>query len=144
MCTNHFDWNESTWTVDYRAAFDTFKNALAASMELIHPDFSLQWILLPDASDYAAGYILLQLRVTSDGSLRPEPIAIGSKKFSAEAARWHTNEKELYAIYFGVTKNDQLLRCKSFLVATDHANLTYLERDDNIFKLQRWRMTLQT
>ena len=34
-------------------------------MELIRPDFSLQWVLLPDASDYAAGHIILQLRVTN-------------------------------------------------------------------------------
>ena len=41
MTRSTFDWNESTWTRDYSADFETFKAALIASMDLVFPDFSL-------------------------------------------------------------------------------------------------------
>ena len=67
MTRSTFDWDESTWTRDYRADFATFKEALINSMDLVFPDFSLTWILLTDASDYAVGWVLIQLRPTEDG-----------------------------------------------------------------------------
>jgi hypothetical protein len=41
MTRSTFDWDESTWTCDYRADFDAFKKALINSMDLVFPDFSL-------------------------------------------------------------------------------------------------------
>ena len=71
-------------------------------MDVIYPDFSLEWILMTDASDTACGWILLQMRPMDDGSVRAEPIAIGSEKFSSPSERrWPINEKEAYALLRG-------------------------------------------
>ena len=84
MTRSTFDWDESTWTRDYRADFATFKEALINSMDLVFPDFSLTWILMTDASDYAVGWVLIQLRPTEDG-IKTEVISVGSEKFSTPA-----------------------------------------------------------
>ena len=59
MTKNEFNWNEDTWTRDYRKDFEFFRKAMYDSMELVYPDFSLTWILLTDASDYAVGWVLI-------------------------------------------------------------------------------------
>ena len=120
MTRSTFDWNEATWTRDYRADFETFKAALIASMDLVFPDFSLTWILMTDASDYAVGWLLIQLRPTEDGIVT-EVISVGSEKFSTQAElQWPINEKEAYGVLRGVETNSRLLYSKDFFIATDH------------------------
>ena len=50
MTTKTFDWREETWVLDYRSLFEKFKDDMCASFKLIFPDYSLPWILQPDAS----------------------------------------------------------------------------------------------
>jgi hypothetical protein len=64
MTRSEFSWDETTWSRDYRKDFETFKEALYTAMDLIYPDFDLTWLLLTDASDYAVGWMLIQLRPT--------------------------------------------------------------------------------
>ena len=137
-----FDWTESTWTRNYKSDFENFKSTLSSAMDLVFPDFDLEWIFLPDASEFACGWIILQLRPMPDGSLRPEPISIGSEKFSETAVDWPINEKEAYAMVRGMKVNQGILRGKPFLVATDHWNLTFIEKDPNS-KMQRYMMEMQ-
>ena len=137
-----FNWDKSTWTRDYQTDFDNFKAAMMNSMDLIFPDFDLEWIFLPDASDKACGWIILQLRPMADGTIRPEPISIGSEKFSSTAQDWPINEKEAYAMVRGMKTNQGILRGKPFLVATDHWNLTFVEKDPKS-KMQRYLMEMQ-
>ena len=137
-----FNWAESTWTRDYKADFENFKSTLMGAMDLVFPDFDLEWIFLPDASEYACGWIILQLRPMPDGSIQPEPISIGSEKFSSQAVNWPINEKEAYAMVRGMKVNQGILRAKPFLVATDHWNLTFVEKDPKS-KMQRYMMEMQ-
>ena len=78
-----------------------------------------------------------------DGTLQPEPISIGSEKFSTTAQDWPINEKEAYAMVRGMKTNQGILRGKPFMVATDHWNLTFVEKDPKS-KMQRYMMELQT
>jgi hypothetical protein len=135
MTRSTFDWDESTWTRDYRADFDTFKQALINSMDLVFPDFSLTWILMTDASDYAVEWLLIQLRPTEDGIIT-EVISVGSEKFSTQTElQWPINEKEAYGVLRGVETNSRLLYSKDFFIMTDHWNLTYPENCGTIAKL---------
>ena len=109
-----FDWDPNTWTRDYKADFETFKAALVSAMDLIYPDFSLTWILMTDASDFAVGWVLIQLRPTDKGILT-EVISVGSEKFSTQAElNWPIPEREAYGVLRGVEANSRLLYSKDF------------------------------
>jgi hypothetical protein len=142
MTHEKFNWDKTTWTRDYESDFNIFKEKLSKAMDLIFPDFTLVWIILPDASDFAIGWIILQLRKLLDGTLRAEPISIGSEKLSPVACRWPINEKEAYALVRSVRTNSNLLATKPFLIASDHHNLSYIEKNPNA-KVQRYLLSLQ-
>ena len=136
-----FDWDKSTWTRDYQADFEVFKAALIKSMDLMFPDFSLTWILMTDASDFAVGWVLIQLRPTPKGIVT-EVISVGSEKFSTQAElQWPINEKEAYGVLRGVESNSRLLYSKDFYICTDHWNLTYQENNSSK-KLSRYLLVI--
>ena len=110
-------------------------------MDLVFPDFSLTWILMTDASDYAVGWVLIQLRPTENG-IMTEVISVGSEKFSTQAElNWPINEKEAYGVLRGVETNSRLLFSKDFFIATDHWNLTYPENNSSK-KLSRYLLVI--
>jgi hypothetical protein len=81
MTHKDFDWNEKTWTVDYKGCFELFKEDILHSFTLTHPDFSLDWFLYVDASDLAVGGVLVQR--TKMGV--QQVVAFVSQKFSRTA-----------------------------------------------------------
>jgi hypothetical protein len=66
MTKSTFNWDESTWAIDYRGEYDRFKAGLQKSCTLFYPDYNLQWILRTDASDYGVSGILIQV-LPADG-----------------------------------------------------------------------------
>jgi hypothetical protein len=76
-----------------------FVEALSEACELFFPDYDLVWILRTDASEVGVGYVLFQVYVNDEGENVHQPLAFGSQKFSDQAAKWHTYEKEAYAIF---------------------------------------------
>jgi hypothetical protein len=66
------------------------------------------------------------------------PVFIISKSLSDVQQRWHTPEKEAYAIYYALTKLRHLLIDKKFIIQTDHKNLTYLNEGTSN-KMLRWK-----
>jgi hypothetical protein len=144
MTHDSFVWNPTAWTAHYEAAFAAVKDAIANSLRLWFPDYSLQWVLRTDASDLGCGAVLLQVVPGVDGA--PDiyqPLSFTSHKFSGPATRWDTIEKEGYGIYFGVKSNAYYLYAKPFILETDHANLTYMEQS-LVPKIIRWRLYLQS
>ena len=132
MTRDSFDWNPETWTRDYKQDFESFKAKLVTCMDIIYPDFKLEWILFVDASDVACGWILIQLRPAANGGFITEPLAFGSEKLTERAQRWHINEKEAYAILRGLQTNHHLVAMKPLYVATDHFNLASDEHSSNV------------
>ena len=90
--------------------------------------------LQTDASDYGIGAFLFQL--TPDGTVRP--VEFLSKSLSKVQRRWHTPDKEAYAIIYALKRWDYLLRDVRFVLQTDHKNLTYLNFEGTA-KVKRWR-----
>jgi hypothetical protein len=135
MTSNHFSWDEASWTTDYRAVFENFKVALQDSLTLYYSDYALDWVIRGDASDRGCGAILFQRRpvtFTDDGcplTFRDELIiACISHKFSEVAVRWPVIEKECFIMPFSVHAWEYLLMPKSFVIeTTDHRNLLWLE-----------------
>ena len=137
MTHKSFIWDKSTWKHDYERIFEDFKQLLLDAVTLYYPDYDKPWILRVDASDLGVGFVLLQLH---DDVLRP--ILFGSKKFSEQAMRWDTFNKEGYALYFGVKECEYYLRPVTFTLEGDHRNLAWME-SSLVAKVIRWRAYLQ-
>ena len=137
-------WNEETWTPELLAAFQAFKDALLAAFELYYPNYALPWVLRTDASLEGVGMALFQVyRETPESEPQYQVIQFASQKFSAQAKRWSTIEQEAYAIFWAVKLCAYYLRCKEFVLETDHANLQYMEMSQ-VPKIIRWRVFLQS
>ena len=142
MTKASFNWDESTWKHDYRAQFNKFKETLQHACSLYYPDYSLQWILRTDASDYGVGAVLVQVFIPAEGEKQYQPIAFYSKKFSEQAKKWSTIEKEGYIIFVAVKRFAYYLTGKDFIIETDHNNLRWMEASE-VAKIVRWRIYLQ-
>ena len=131
MTKQNFNWDKSTWKLDYKNVFEEAKKVIISSLRLYFPDYNLQWIMRTDASIYGVGGVLLQVFIDSDGVKIFQPIAFVSKKFSETAVKWATIQQECYGIYYTIHKLQYYLRGKFFELETDHANLQWMEASDN-------------
>lgn len=137
-------WDATIWTPARLAAFTDFKQALLNSFAIYYPDYSLTWILRTDASLDGVGMGLFQLYYpTPESEPEYQVIMFASQKFSPQARNWSTIEQEAYGIYFGVKTCSYYLRCKEFILETDHANLQWIEASE-VPKIIRWRIFLQS
>eukprot|EP00973_Karenia_brevis_P090539 12403102-Karenia_brevis.AAC.1 len=148
MLSKDFNWSDKqSWKEDYEEIFHAVKLHLQKSVALHYPDYSLNWILRTDASLYGVGAVLLQVKPSavadSPDNVTYQPIDFVSNKFSAQAQRWTTIEQEAFAIYYAVHKLSYFLRCKSFILETDHNNLLWIEASQ-VPKVIRWRIFLQS
>jgi len=145
MTKQSFNWDSSTWTLDYRSIFEQVKDALQDATSIFYPNYNLLWLLRTDASQLGVGAVLLQLFETPDapGEIQYQPLGFASQKFSTQATNWSTIEQEAYGIYFGVKSFAYYLRCKPFILETDHNNLLWMEASA-VPKVIRWRVYLQS
>lgn len=137
-----FNWDDSTWSEDYRKIFEQVKSGLQEATAVFYPDYNLEWILRTDASQYGVGAVLLQVFLV-DNNPQYQPLGFASQKFSSQASRWSTIEQEAYGIYFGVKSFAYYLLCKPFILETDHNNLLWIEASA-VPKVIRWRVYLQS
>ena len=128
---------------DYRSHFERFKTALKVAATLHFPDYSLPWVIRCDASEFAVGAVLFQIRTNTDGDLVHEPIAFSGKRFSNPATNWDAYKREAYAIYHSVHSFAWYLRGKQFVVESDHRNLQWIEASESPIVV-RWRALLQS
>ena len=154
MTHDNFKWKEDTWTVDYRAAFQKLKDAIAAAMSLYFPDYTLPMTVRTDASDDGCGGALIQWRPTPSAPAdkttatpnalppTPEVIAVTDQRFSEVARRWETIKQEAFGVVFTVKDFEFYLRGQFFILETDHANLQWIEQSQSPI-IVRWRIYLQ-
>ena len=98
MTQKNFNWNRSTWQEDYEEDFRKMKQALADSVALHFPDYSLPWVLRVDASQFACGAMLYQILMHSNGRVDNQPIGFASRKFSEQALKWDTMKIETFGL----------------------------------------------
>ena len=108
------------WTTEAEEAFEKLKRTLLSKLGLflINPDRG--FVLRTDASDYAVGAVLEQVR--EDGS--HVPVALWSRVL-AEAQRrtWTASEKETYAIICAMPKRSGHIGLQPIVVCTEHPSL---------------------
>ena len=126
------------WTEEARLAFEDVKMAIHECPSLFFMDEQLPVFLHTDASKYGIGAYLFQL--TSDG--KEKPIAFISKTLTDTQRRWHTPQKEAYAIYYAFKQLEYLLRGVKFTLRTDHKNLIYIN-DTMTEMVIRWKIEVQ-
>jgi hypothetical protein len=144
MTKHGFNWNSSTWTLDYVDRFEQFKKALLASYQLFFPNYDLPWYVRCDASDYAVSAVLYMVENEGTSSEIYRIISFASKTFSSAARKgWDTIKKECYAIMFSIDCFSYYLKGKSFIVETDHRNLQWIEHSQ-VPIIVRWRLIMQS
>jgi hypothetical protein len=127
------------WSEECQEVFDRLKTALLSPKVLAQPDPDIPFVLATDASDYAIGAVLSQIR---DGM--EHPIAFYSKTLSEVERRWPAVEKEVYAIVASVQHWRQYLLGRPFSLFTDCQALSWaLRLTAPAGKLARWSMLLQ-
>ncbi|XP_071845114.1 uncharacterized protein [Apostichopus japonicus] len=130
------------WTESCQNAFDKIKAILMSSPVLRAPNFSKQFTLATDASDFGVGAVLLQV----DDHGVDHPVCYFSKQFNSHQKNYSTIEKETLSLLLGLQHFDVYLGTTSFpiIVLTDHNPLTFLQKMRNKNqRLIRWSLFLQ-
>lgn len=99
------------------------------------PDFRQPFYLFTDASDRAAGMVLVQ-RDSAEGWL---VVACASRAFNLAERKKTTTEKELLAMVYGLKKFHPYIWGRPVTVVTDHQALEWLFRRSELTAQQeRW------
>ena len=132
-----------TWTEDALHGYEKLKAMVNACPKLYFINSTYKIILYTDASDYAHGAYLCQIRPSTETSEETEePIRFLSGSFSGAQTRWSTIEKEAFAIYWALKKLDDLLGGIAFTIRTDHRNLLYMNNHGSR-KVLQWKLDIQ-
>jgi len=127
------------WTKEQQKAFDVLKEKLTTAPVLHYPDFTRQFTITTDASDYAIGAVLSQGPIGQDCS-----IAYASRILNKAEQNYNTTEKELLAIVWAVKHFRPHVYGIKFLTVTDHKPLIWLfSVNDPGLRLIRWRLKLE-
>ena len=102
-------------------AFQTLKDKLTTTLVMITPDWSKEFELMCDASDYAVGAVLGQRQ---DKTFHA--IYYASKVLNEAQMNYATAEKEMLAIVFALEKFRPYLVGSRVVIFTDHAAIKHL------------------
>ncbi|XP_063586253.1 uncharacterized protein LOC134763615 [Penaeus indicus] len=133
---------EFKWTVECQESFKKLKNFLTCEPVLRSPDFDKPFTLQVDASDVAAGSVLLQ--AGKDGVLHP--VCYSSAKFKPHQTHYSTVEKEAAALLMALEKFEVYLSCTPYEIEvfSDHNPLQFVTKMKNKNqRLTRWYLALQ-
>jgi len=120
-------------------SFNIHKEALTSAPIIQHPNCSLPFKIMCDASDYAVGVVLGQTK-----DKMHHAIAYASKTMTKAQLNYATTEKELLAFVFAIDKFRSYLVGAKIIVYSDHAALKYLlTKKDAKPRLIRWILLLQ-
>lgn len=115
--------------------FHKLKNVLTAPPILAHPDFSRDFHVRMDASDFAVGGYLFQV----DSKGNEHVIAFGGRKMTSAELMYPTREKELLAALHAMRTWRVYLLDRPFYINTDHKTLqSILEQKTCSQRLARW------
>ncbi|GJQ88522.1 hypothetical protein Trydic_g4933 [Trypoxylus dichotomus] len=127
------------WATEQQESFDQLRGELLTEPILQYPDFSREFILTTDASQFAVGAVLSQGEIGKD-----LPIAFASRTLNDSETRYSTTERELLAIIWSTNVFRPYLYGRHFKIVTDHRPLTWLFNvKDSGSKLVRWRLKIE-
>lgn len=130
------------WSDQCEKAFEELKAMLQRAPVLTAPDFSSPFKLAVDASDVAAGAVLLQ----EDDEGIEHPVCYFSKKFNKSQRNYSTIEKECLALLLALQHFEVYVSSSSLpvVVYSDHNPLVFLHKlKSKNQRLLRWSLMLQ-
>lgn len=130
------------WSDQCEKAFEELKAMLQSAPVLTAPDFSSPFKLAVDASDVAAGAVLLQ----EDDEGVEHPVCYFSKKFNKSQRNYSTIEKECLALLLALQHFEVYVSSSSLpvVVYSDHNPLVFLHKlKSKNQRLLRWSLMLQ-
>lgn len=120
-------------------AFEKCKTLLTSSSILQYPDFSKEFNLTTDASNFAIGAVLSQGPAGQD-----KPIAFASRTLTTTEINYSTIEKELLSIVWACKHFRPYIYGRRFTLYSDHKPLQHIfNMKDASSKLVRWRLQLE-
>nr|GEV81380.1 reverse transcriptase domain-containing protein [Tanacetum cinerariifolium] len=120
-------------------AFETLKKKLTKAPISVVPDWNLPFKLMCDASDFAIGAVLRQLKMKHF-----QPIHYASKTMTKAQTYYTTTEKEMLAVVYAFEKFRPYLILSKSIVYMDHSALKYLlNKQDAKPRLIQWVFLLQ-
>jgi len=123
-----------TWGLQQQQAFQSMKDRLCTTPVLGYPNFELPFIITTDASKVAIAANLSQVQDRKERS-----IAYASRQLNTAEQNYTASEQEMLALVWATRYFRCYLYGKRFLVRTDHAALTYLQKfPDHDSCLLRW------
>ena len=123
------------WTPECQQAFEELRLALTTTLVLAMPTDEDTYILDSDASYHAIGAVLSQVQARKD-----RVIAYASRTYSKAEVNYCATRQELLAVVHFVKHFKQYLLGREFVIRTDHAALTWLQRTLDIIGQQaRWQ-----
>jgi len=126
------------WTEHCEEAFVKLKNLLTSAPVIQRPNWSLSFEIMRDASDYAVGVFLGQIK-----DKKPYVIYYASKTLNSAQMNYTTTKKELIVVLFACEKFRSYL-VGSPVVVSDHATLKYLlSKKDSKARLVQCILLLQ-
>lgn len=129
------------WTEDQDNAFAQLKALITSAPIISIPNNEGQFRLETDASDFAIGAVLSQQQENTW-----KPIAFLSKSLTPTQRNYEIYDKELLAIMLALEEfRRYLIDAKHpFEIWTDHANLQYFKKPQNLNRQQaRWLTEIQ-
>ena len=112
------------WTEECELAFQELKRRLVTAPILSYPDFSKEFVLDTDASNFALGAVLSQ--VQEDGS--EKVIAYGSRLMTKIERRYCATRRELLSVVTFVKQFHPYLLGRHFTLWTDHGSLVCMAK----------------
>ena len=121
-----------------QSSFEKIKSRLVEPPIMAKPDWTKEFEIMIDASDYAMGAVLGQ---KTDKMFRA--IYYASKTFNESQENYSTTEKEMLAIVFACEKFRPYILGSHVIIHTDHAAIKYLmAKKEAKPKLNRWVLLL--
>ena len=112
----NFDFNESC-----RSAFEEIKSRLVSALIMLTLDWSNEFEIICDASDYVMGAVLGQRTEKIF-----QAIYYASKTFNEAHEKYSTIEKEMLTMVFACEKFKPYILGSHVMIHTDHAAIKYL------------------
>ena len=129
-----FNFDES-----YQSSFENIKSRLVEAPILAKPDWTKEFEIMCDASDYAMGVILGQ---KTDKMFRA--IYYARKTFNEAQENYSTTEKEMLVIVFAYEKFRPYILGSHVIIHTNHAVIKYLmAKKEAKPRLIEWVLLLQ-
>jgi hypothetical protein len=120
------------WTDEQQEAFEEIKRVMCQKTMLLFPDFSKEFHVYTDASNYQLGGVIMQ---------DDKPLAFYSRKLLSAQMNYTTGEKELLSVVEILREFQNILLGHKITVHTDHKNILY--RPLPTQRIMRWRMLLE-